>query len=69
VQDELIWAAGWLYKATGLAKYLQYAVDNSSLSYWISEFQWENKNAGLQVLLSSVCNRQTFNFSLNNART
>nr|XP_024360691.1 endoglucanase 18-like [Physcomitrium patens] len=52
--DELLWAAAWLYKASSLPTFLQYVVDNSSLSYVISEFSWDNKHAGLQILLSSL---------------
>jgi hypothetical protein len=55
MQDELLWAAAWLYKASSLPVFLQYVVKNSSLSYFMSEFSWDNKHAGLQVLLSNVC--------------
>ncbi|KAG0602002.1 hypothetical protein M758_11G153800 [Ceratodon purpureus] len=52
--DELLWAAAWLYKASSLPEFLNYVVENSSLSYSMSEFSWDNKHAGLQVLLSSL---------------
>ena len=55
--DELAWGAAWLYKATGDQDYLDLAEDifnsnnmcNSNL--W---FGWDNKVAGLQVLMYDV---------------
>ncbi|GLJ12736.1 hypothetical protein SUGI_0196860 [Cryptomeria japonica] len=52
-QDELAWAASWLYKATGLEYYSQYILQ-SSFYYPVSEFSWDLKDAGIQVLLSNV---------------
>lgn len=53
-QDELLWAAAWLYRASGDQRYLQFVLDNASSSGDMSEFSWDNKNAGVQVLLSKV---------------
>lgn len=53
-QDELLWAAAWLYKASMDPGYLQYVRNNSNLSYTVNEFSWDNKNAATQVLLSKV---------------
>ncbi|TVU16555.1 hypothetical protein EJB05_40126, partial [Eragrostis curvula] len=57
-QDELLWAAAWLYEATGDADYLQYISQNAEafggIGWAVFEFSWDNKYAGLQVLLSKV---------------
>ncbi|KAJ8768601.1 hypothetical protein K2173_022723 [Erythroxylum novogranatense] len=51
-QDELLWAATWLYKASGENKYLSYVLTNQRWSQAASEFSWDNKYAGAQTLLS-----------------
>ncbi|KAL1222614.1 Endoglucanase 20 [Cardamine amara subsp. amara] len=53
-KDELLWAAAWLYKATGENKYLSYAISNKDWSQAVNEFSWDNKFAGAQALLASV---------------
>ncbi|OAY66965.1 Endoglucanase 5, partial [Ananas comosus] len=54
--DELLWAALWLHRATGDVKYLDYAVDNAEAfggtTWAVSEFSWDIKYAGVQVLAS-----------------
>ncbi|KAF1896746.1 hypothetical protein Lal_00034446 [Lupinus albus] len=56
--DELLWAAAWLYEATGDEYYLKYVVDNAvylgGTGWAVKEFNWDNKYAGLQILLSKV---------------
>ncbi|KAJ7954534.1 Endoglucanase [Quillaja saponaria] len=56
--DELLWAAAWLYRATGEEYYLKYAVDNAvymgGTGWAVKEFSWDNKYAGVQILLSKV---------------
>ncbi|PKI77425.1 hypothetical protein CRG98_002198 [Punica granatum] len=55
--DELLWAASWLYHATGEQSYLQYVSQNGkSFANFGSPtwFCWDNKLAGAQVLLSRV---------------
>ncbi|AEE82789.1 glycosyl hydrolase 9B14 [Arabidopsis thaliana] len=52
-QDELLWAAAWLYKATGEKSYLNYVISNKDWSKAINEFSWDNKFAGVQALLAS----------------
>lgn len=55
--DELLWAASWLYHATGDQAYLKYTVQNGkAFANWGSPtwFSWDNKLAGTQVLLSRV---------------
>ncbi|KDP25379.1 hypothetical protein JCGZ_20535 [Jatropha curcas] len=51
-QDELLWAASWLYKASGQNKYLSYVSSNSGWSQPVNEFSWDNKFAGAQTLLA-----------------
>ncbi|KMT12027.1 hypothetical protein BVRB_5g099860 [Beta vulgaris subsp. vulgaris] len=51
-QDELLWAAAWLYKASGRSKYLKYVSSNKGWSQAVSEFSWDNKYAGVQILLA-----------------
>ncbi|KAF3332259.1 Endoglucanase 24 [Carex littledalei] len=55
--DELLWAAAWLYHATGDLKYLNYATDNGQKFKGYGDptyFSWDDKRAGTQVLLSRV---------------
>lgn len=54
--DELLWAASWLYHATGDQAYLKYTVQNgNAFANWGSPtwFSWDNKLAGTQVNFSS----------------
>jgi hypothetical protein len=57
-KDELLWAALWLHRATGSRRYLDYAVDNADdfggTGWGVSEFSWDIKYSGLQVLASKV---------------
>ncbi|KAI3464855.1 hypothetical protein Pfo_021518 [Paulownia fortunei] len=56
--DELLWAASWLYHATGEQSYIEYVTGKNSEDFanWGSPtwFSWDNKLAGAQVLLSRV---------------
>lgn len=58
VKDELLWAAAWLHRATGEEYYLKYVVDNAQymggIGWAMKEFSWDNKYAGVQILLSKV---------------
>ncbi|XVF44543.1 hypothetical protein PTKIN_Ptkin02bG0133000 [Pterospermum kingtungense] len=60
--DELLWAATWLFRATGEEQYLNYVVDNAvymgGIGWAIKEFSWDNKYAGVQILLSKVLMEQ-----------
>ncbi|KAL3845310.1 hypothetical protein ACJIZ3_002713 [Penstemon smallii] len=56
--DELLWAASWLYHATGDKSYFDYVTGANGDAFadfgsptW---FSWDNKLAGTQVLLSRV---------------
>ncbi|GFZ16446.1 glycosyl hydrolase 9B15 [Actinidia rufa] len=51
-QDELLWAAAWLYKASGQTSYLNYVSSNQGWSQAVSEFSWDNKFVGAQTLLA-----------------
>ncbi|KAF5478188.1 hypothetical protein F2P56_004770 [Juglans regia] len=51
-QDELLWAAAWLYKASGESRYLSYVSSNQGWSQAVSEFSWDNKFVGAQTLLA-----------------
>ncbi|XP_019187888.1 PREDICTED: endoglucanase 5 [Ipomoea nil] len=56
--DELLWAAAWLYRATKDDYYLKYVVENGGslggTGWAVREFSWDNKYAGVQVLLSKI---------------
>ncbi|GAV61003.1 Glyco_hydro_9 domain-containing protein/CBM49 domain-containing protein [Cephalotus follicularis] len=56
--DELLWAATWLYRATGNEYYLNYVVNNAAYmggtGWAVKEFSWDNKYAGVQILLSKI---------------
>lgn len=58
MQDELLWAAAWLFRATKDEQYLKYVVDNAvnmgGTGWAVREFSWDKKYAGLQILLSKV---------------
>lgn len=54
--DELLWAATWLHEATGDLAYMNYLVDNAGslggTGWRMTEFSWDVKYAGVQVLAS-----------------
>ncbi|WCJ40899.1 glycosyl hydrolase 9B18 [Euphorbia peplus] len=54
-QDELLWGAAWLRRASGGDTYLTYLQNNGKTlgaDENINEFGWDNKHAGLNVLVS-----------------
>lgn len=57
-KDELLWAALWLYKATDNEDYLKYVInmahDFGGTGWAITEFSWDVKYAGLQLIASQV---------------
>lgn len=57
-QDELLWAAAWLFEATNDKYYLNYVAKNAvflgGTGWAVTEFSWDNKYAGLQLLLTKV---------------
>ncbi|KAL6001398.1 Esterase/lipase/thioesterase [Asimina triloba] len=56
-QDELLWGAAWLHKASRERKYREYIKTNEQVlgaGETINEFGWDNKHAGINVLISKV---------------
>ncbi|EXB74902.1 Endoglucanase 16 [Morus notabilis] len=51
--DELLWAATWLYMATKKPMYLKY-IQEESISANVAEFSWDLKYAGAQILLTKL---------------
>ncbi|KMT15910.1 hypothetical protein BVRB_3g055970 [Beta vulgaris subsp. vulgaris] len=59
-QDELIWAAAWIFRASKLPYYSSYVLDNlykldppyNGGSF--AEFGWDTKHAGINVLVSKL---------------
>nr|AMH40387.1 glycoside hydrolase family 9 [Sipyloidea sipylus] len=53
-EDELIWGAAWLYRATNDSKYLSYAEEvYPTIQYYIG-FNWDQKIGGADVLLAKL---------------
>ena len=62
-EDELIWAAAWLYKATLTPSYLTYATTRySSKGYsWDTEtLSWDHKVAGIKILLAQLTGQASY---------
>ncbi|CAN6214337.1 unnamed protein product [Urochloa humidicola] len=58
-QDELLWGAAWLHRASRRREYRDYIKRNEvalGASEAINEFGWDNKHAGINVLISKVGN-------------
>lgn len=56
-QDELLWGAAWLHKASRRREYREYIMRNEVALHagdTINEFGWDNKHAGINVLISKV---------------
>lgn len=57
-QDELLWGAAWLYKATKIDTYRQYLVNNADTlggaTVQVNAFNWDSKYAGAQILSAQV---------------
>lgn len=56
-QDELLWGAAWLQKATKNLKYLNYIKTNGQVlgaAEYDNTFGWDNKHAGARILLTKV---------------
>lgn len=57
MQDELLWGAAWLHKASKKRVYRLYIVKNKEIlraGDTIHEFGWDNKHAGINVLISKM---------------
>nr|XP_039252311.1 uncharacterized protein LOC120329657 [Styela clava] len=61
-EDELIWGAAWLYKATKNEKYLINATENYNNMKDVVEIQyhWDRKLSGAQVLLADLTGNAIF---------
>ncbi|KAL0864104.1 hypothetical protein Bca101_043222 [Brassica carinata] len=55
--DELLWAATWLYKATRIEVYLSY-LKFEAISAYVAEFSWDLKYAGGLIHLRDGANTQ-----------
>ncbi|CAM6040729.1 unnamed protein product [Sphagnum compactum] len=58
-EDELLWGASWLYYATGNSSYLNYVTSENGAAFakwqqYPSWFSWDDKLAGVQVLLARL---------------
>nr|CAB3470230.1 unnamed protein product [Digitaria exilis] len=56
-QDELLWGAAWLHRASHRREYREYIKRNEvalGASEAINEFGWDNKHAGINVLISKI---------------
>merc|ERR1711962_1116035 len=62
-EDELIWAAAWLYRATNDTNYLTKAEDmyaSRSQTWTPWSFDWDNKMAGVQLLLWELTKKNSY---------
>lgn len=55
LQDELLWGASWLLRATNDKTYLNY-LNSLGANDQADIFSWDNKFAGARVLLARVIN-------------
>ncbi|XP_022958869.1 endoglucanase 14-like [Cucurbita moschata] len=53
-QDELLWAAVWLYRATGDRAYLDYLGGSGNVGGTRTMFSWDDKFAGVQILAAKL---------------
>jgi len=65
--DELVWGAIWLYKATNDYYYLEQAeiLYEEAKFYSPRVFSWDDKRAGVLVLLAQLTGRETYKIALN----
>ncbi|VFQ92847.1 unnamed protein product [Cuscuta campestris] len=62
-QDELVWAAIWLHKATNEERYWDYVRQNiNTFGMATNLFGWESKDAGINVLASQRATSLSFLF-------
>ena len=62
--DELIWSAAWLYKATKDEMYKTDAMDPNKMSD-SSEVSWDNKFASAKILLANLTGNQKYTSKAN----
>ena len=57
--DELLWAATWLYDATGNQLYLKYVTEQNGKEFasWgsLTWFSWDDKHGGTQAYFMTQC--------------
>ncbi|XVF41372.1 hypothetical protein PTKIN_Ptkin01aG0275200 [Pterospermum kingtungense] len=53
-EDELLWAAAWLYRATSEQTYLDYLSGTGNTGGTRTQFSWDDKYVGAQVLASKL---------------
>lgn len=53
-QDELLWAALWLERATGEKRYLDFINTSTNSGGTRTEFSWDDKYVGVQLLIAKV---------------
>ena len=61
--DELVWAALWLYKATGTQSYLTYATNGYSSNGFSGNtdvLSWDSKVAGIKILLAQITGQSSY---------
>jgi endoglucanase len=62
--DELAWAAAWLWRATNDSFYASEVANHfaefPSLQWNEGDFSWDQKTAGVQVLLAEITGNQTY---------
>jgi hypothetical protein len=58
--DELAWAGGWLYRATGEQTYLNRALEFASESDTAWAYSWDSKVVGYQLLLLTSAGQSQF---------
>ncbi|GLJ24847.1 hypothetical protein SUGI_0475290 [Cryptomeria japonica] len=61
--DELLWAASWLYRATKSSYYSNYIIQHDDVKAYVNEFNWDLKYAGIQVLLTDLYFQREAQFS------
>lgn len=54
IKDELLWAAAWLHRATNDASYLDYLGGSGNSGGTRTEFSWDDKFVGAQVLVAKL---------------
>jgi hypothetical protein len=61
--DELAWAAAWLLRATGEQRYqadVEKHFNEFGLSKRPDEFAWDNKAAGVQILMAKITGQANY---------
>ena len=65
--DELVWGAAWLYKATGNKAYLNKAkkyYNDFGLAGNIEKFSWDEKSTGVHALMAEFTGEKVYKDSL-----